>query len=247
MSVSFGNLRKYVCVVLALASGVCLYLGLTPLLSLREAIGDAVFEREPDADLCLDLRLNMEETAMTLCTAGQSVADPDERIRVLAARLNELAPGMTGNTSDISYMLWKDTSVIHSPGFPDLTGRNFTGDKDVDGKLFARDMAQNAKNGGGFTMFTPDAARGAILAYSAPLPVVDGLHLTVYAPARFSGDAKHEPGPMYNAGLCLTGLSFAGLSALCRPRRKEEEGPAAPPRDDEPMREAEKTPETNVE
>jgi hypothetical protein len=247
MSVSFGNLRKYVCVVLALASGVCLYMGLGPLLSLREAIGDAVFEREPDADLCLDLRLNMEETVMALCTTSQSVADPDERIRALAARLNELAPGRTGNTSDISYMLWKDTSVIHSPGFPDLTGRNFTGDKDIDGRLFAQDMARNAKSGGGFTLFTPDAERGAILAYSAPLPVVDGLHLSVYAPARFNGDAKHEPGPMYNAGLCLTGLSFAGLSALCRPRRKEEEGPAAPSREDERMRETEKAPDAKTE
>ena len=208
-------------------------------LSRTASQGEAILVREA-------LRLRDEEHLPAHAIVAE-LEQLKQRIRVLAAKLNELAPGRTGDTFDISYMLWKDTSVIHSPGFPDLTGRNFIGDKDIDGKLFAREMARNAQSGGGFTLFTPDAERGAILAYSAPLPVVDGLHLSVYAPARFTGDAKHEPGPMYNAGLCLTGLSFAGLSALCRPRRKEEEGPAVKPRDDGPTREAEKTPETNVE
>ena len=90
-----------------------------------------------------------------------------------------------------------------------------------DGRAFAGEMAKNAKNGGGFTVFTPDSGQGPLLAYSMPLPDT-GLHITAHVPAVFEAEKRHEPvGPLYGPGFCLSGFSFAGLAALCGIRRTE--------------------------
>ena len=217
MSYFTDRLRMCLCFVLAGCAGVCLYLGVVQVFSPREASADGIYDREPDPGLCLDLRMKVEKTAADLTATAKTVADPVERVRALSKTLD----GEAGTPSGAYYMLWKDTRLVHSPNFPDLVGKNFFNKKDIDGRAFAGEMAKNAKNGGGFTVFTPDSGQGPLLAYSMPLPDT-GLHITAHVPAVFEAEKRHEPvGPLYGPGFCLSGFSFAGLAALCGIRRTE--------------------------
>ena len=218
MSSTIGRLRLCLCCLLAGLAGVCLYLGVSPALSLREATADGIHDRVPDPGLCLDLRLQVENAVGVLSGKSLNVPDPAERVRLLSLVLNGL--GGAGDTPAY-YMLWKDTRLVHSPNFPDLVGKNFFGRRDIDGLAFAGEMAKTARNGGGFTVFTPTGVKDPLLAYSMMLPGT-GLHVTAHVPARFEAERRHEPfAPLYSAGFCLSSFSFAGLAALCGMRRRE--------------------------
>ncbi len=225
MSYIAGRLRLCLCFLLAVSAGVCLYLGVSPIFSLRAASADGIHEREPEPGLRLDLRLGAEGVAAALSGTARNIPDPAERVRALSSCLDELEARGAERAADrpaVYYMLWKDTRLVHSPNFPDLAGRNFFGATDADGRAFAREMARNAKEGGGFSVFTPEAGQGPLLAYSLPLADAGGLHVTAHVPAVFAPEAGHVPGPLHSVGFCLTGVSFAGLSALCGMRRKED-------------------------
>ncbi len=219
MEYFISRLRLCLCFVLAAMSGICLYIGATPLLSTREASAEAGREPVPAAELCLDLRLDADNAAKILAdTTGR--ADPQERPSLLREGLDALALG-PGNASGASFLLWKDTRLLHAPGFPDLAGKSYFGEKDIDGRSFARDLARAAGRGGGFTLFTPAHAKGALLAYSRPLGPAGGPFLSVYLPARFEIPGGSGPlTDLYSGGFCLSGFSFAGLACLCGMRRE---------------------------
>lgn len=171
------------------------------------------------------MRMSAEVLAAVLSKEAEKTGQNDES---LCVALKRIYPEL----SDSGYfVLWRGTVDVCSPLTPDTAGLDFGGRTDAHGAYFVRELEALAEKGGGFHNFTlsydmPLGGRqlhtfeSEFMAYVTPVFGTD-LHLTLWRPVdleAFSLYAELEEGgnKWSFLGLCMSGLSFLGISVLLR-------------------------------
>lgn len=178
------------------------------------------------------MRMSAEVLAAVLSKEAERTAPDGSKAddAALAATLNRVYPDLAESGY---FVLWRGTVDVCSPLTPDTAGRDFGQECDASGAYFVRELEEAARKGGGFHSFTLsyDAPPGdgktssqgfksEFIAYAVPVTGTD-LHLTLWRPvdqAAFSLQAElgDDSGNWSLLGLCMSGLSFLGVSVLLR-------------------------------
>lgn len=177
------------------------------------------------------MRMSAEVLAAVLSKEAEKSGNSDEAI---SAALNRVYPELAESGY---FVLWRGTVDVCSPLTPDTAGLDFGNRQDARGTYFVRDLEALAGNGGGFHSFVlsydrppgdKSAPRGStvqrfeseFVAYATQVYGTD-LHLTLWKPVdqqAFSLQAELEEGNNRWSllGLCMSGLSFLGISVFLR-------------------------------
>lgn len=177
------------------------------------------------------MRMSAEVLAAVLSKEAEKPGSSDV---TLGAALNQVYPELAESGY---FVLWRGTVDICSPLTPDTAGLDFGNRQDARGAYFVRELEALAHEGGGFYSFVlsydlpldhKGPPRGSaqqrfeseFVAYVTQVYGTD-LHLTLWKPVdqeAFSLQAELEEGggkwPLL--GLCMSGLSFLGISVLLR-------------------------------
>lgn len=173
------------------------------------------------------MRMSAEVLAAVLSKEAERVGHNDA---AMAAALHGVYPDLAESGY---FVLWRGTVGVCSPLTPDTDGLDFGDQRDAKGAYFVRELADIAKKGGGFHSFmlvydvplgsarpSPHSMESEFIAYSTPV-FGTSFHLTLWRPvdqAAFSLQAELDDGSgkWSLLGLCMSGLSFLGVSVLLR-------------------------------
>lgn len=168
------------------------------------------------------LKVATHSIAVALGHAVESIADKETRIKILRKEISDIR---FEEDKSGYFFIYNGTVIVAHPIKEALQGKDLKGVKDKNNVFFAKEMAKNAKAGGGFVEYIwekPGAGDTPKIAYSEMIPGTDywigaGVYLDnidAYK-SEMEKSINSQVKSMIIQMIMVAGILFIGIVALC--------------------------------